>query len=411
MKNEKKFKKNVNLSFNDYKKVINTMFPMYLKKTLIVVGIFSIFALIGYFSENESEHSFIEMLSGVFIIIFIVYLIVLLLNKIMNKNKFNKINKEYKITFYDDHLTIDDDVFGYKSIDKFYENNDIMYFFVNKNNIVFFDKKIEDEKIIKYIRMKIKNKEEYVDVYTKYKETIIMAYVLSVLSILSVFLINVIPKIIATNVLPEILLNSFPNLRFTFFGLFEYSVEQSYLMIDYYEYSFMLIVFPILLFILAKRLKRSGIKCKKYIVCSIITGIIIAMFSLGYSKYKTRINYDQFKKYQEIAGIEIPKNGMFFKVVGDDNSELSVSYFDNEIDNKQIQNEINSNNNWLKLESIDESLYEYLNSNGTSNDTYYLLYNVEEDNYNTLPTNGKHTFYSMSYNPRNNILKIEVYKE
>ena len=411
MKSEKKFEAQMNISLNDYKKTCKTMFPMYLKRTLIIIGLFSLFALIGYFSEDNINSSFIEMLGGVLIIFVAAYLIVLLINKIMYKIKYNRIKKNYKITFYDDHLKIDDDVFGYKSIDNYYENNELIYFFVEKNILVLFDKKIENEDFIEYIRMKIVNKKEYIDVYIRFKKIIIMVYILSILSILSIIMINIIPKIIATLSLPKVLLNSFPDLTFTFFGVFDYSVGGSYLIIDYYEYSFILIVFPLLLFILAKKLKRSGIKCRIYIVCAVITAIIITIFSLGYSKYKTRINYDSFKNHQDIAGINIPKNGMYFKALGNDDSELSVAYFKDENDIEQIENEIQNNSNWLKIESIDEALYEYLNSNGTSKDIYYLLYNVDENNYNVIPTTRNHTIYSMSYNPHNKILKIEMYKE
>ena len=82
MKSEKKLEAQMNISLNDYKKTCKTMFPMYLKRTLIIIGLFSLFALIGYFSEDNINSSFIEMLGGVLIIFVAAYLIVLLINKI-----------------------------------------------------------------------------------------------------------------------------------------------------------------------------------------------------------------------------------------------------------------------------------------------------------------------------------------
>ena len=412
MQSKKKYDKKIELSYSDYKRVRKTTFPLYLKKALIVLGIFLVLALIdGIFEKETPKHSIIvTILGGGLVLSYLIYIIILIINKLLLKTKYNKLNKSLNISFNDEYLIIDKDIYGYKSINNFFENDYLLYFYVDKEMLVFFDKEKEDEKLIDYIRLKITKEKGYIDSKIKYKKHLIILNILFVLSILSLFFINVIPTIVAKSQLPETLIKIYPNVTIEIFNVFKNTIESN-LIFDYYEWSLLLIIFPTALYILALRLKRIGINCKLSIVCAIITGSIITFVSMGYENYKTRIDYKTFSKYKNILNIEIPKNGMYF-MVNEDEDMLLSAYYKDENDAKKILEEIKNNNNWGTIYNLDIELHDYLTENGNNDDCYYSIYDETTNTYDVpLRKKGKHVIYSMSYNYKNNILMIFKFEE
>ena len=413
MKNEKEYKKIIELSYSDYKKVRKTTFPMYLKKVLIIIVVFLLLALLDYiFDEKPSEHSaIITILAGGLVLSYLTYIITLIINKILLKSKYKKLKNLFNISLNDKYLMIDKDIYGYKNVSNYFENDYILYFYVDKRTLVYFDKKKEDEKLVDFIRLKILKEKEYVESKTKYKKHLVILNILFVLSILSLFFVNVIPSVVAKSQLPEALLKVFPETKLEILKIFKENID-SYLIIDYYEYSLVLIIFPTALYILALRLKRIGIKCNWSIACALITSVLIVFISLGYDKYKARSDYKTFFEKKEILNFKIPKNGMYFKVV-EDKEMLSAAYFKNGKDADIILEEIKNNNNWGKIYDLDIELHDYLiNNNGKIDDCYYSIYDETTNSYDTpIRENGNHIIYSMSYNFKNNILVIIKFEE
>ena len=411
MQSKKKYDKKIELSYSDYKKVRKTTFPMYLKKAIIVLGVFLVLALIDGIFEKETPYHLVEtILGGGLILSYFTYIIILIINKLLLRSKYNKLNKSFNISFNDEFLMIDKDIYGYKSISKFFENDYLLYFYADKKTLVFFDKENEDEKLIDYIRLKITKEKEYVDSKTKYKKNLIILNILFVLSIISLLFINVIPTIIAKSQLPDALIKIYPNVTIEILKIFKNTIESN-LIFDYYEWSLLLIIFPTALYILALRLKRIGINCKLSIACAIITSFIIIFVSVGYGNYKTRIDYKTFSSYKEIINIEIPENGMYFKVVEDEDI-LLAAYFKDENNAKKILEEIKNNSNWGTIHDLDIELHDYLTENGNDDDCYYSIYDETANSYNAaLREKGKHVIYSMSYNYKNNILMIFKFEE
>lgn len=407
MKSKKKYDKKILITDVNYKNIIKTSSPNHIKGVCIYLIIFGILGILGLFTSEKYESSDIKyFFLGYTVICIFVYYLTIIINRISKKIYFSKINKMFSATFYEDYIQIENNIYGYKTIENYYENDDIMYFKINKELIAYFNKEVEDKDFLDFIREKILDNKEYIPVKKKYKTPIIILNILFWLTIISLFLSTFIPSFITTIMIPNGLLKYFPDLTIEILFIFQFNVK-SMITLSYMEYSLYLFIIPFTSFILAKYYKRKGIKCTKNIVSSIIIGLFILMISIGLDKYKVSISYEKFSEYEKIINVPISKNDTFYQYENYDKHIISAVL----LKNKNIANIVKNDKNWVRKYNINKDLQKYTLDGCDIDVCYYKIFIKELNDYNTYFTDvRRYTIYSMQYNEDENTIVIDEFK-
>lgn len=189
-----------------------------------------------------------------------------------------------------------------------------------------------------------------------------------------------------------------------------------------YEYMWICLLFlPISIssIILGKKYRRKGYLCKKNIVGGIIITILLLMY--GILPFGSIDNdYSYIDKLEKIINFELPNSGIisledYSNVIIEPSFELiSKGYvtFKDEKEIKNFEESIslstiwkNKNSSYMQMQEPNNIVVQL------SGKIYYLLYNKDENTYNTIPTKeGKYEMYFLMYDMDENKMYTLNYK-
>lgn len=174
---------------------------------------------------------------------------------------------------------------------------------------------------------------------------------------------------------------------------------------------------PILSIVLGFKYNRVGYKCTKNIVAGFIMSFLLVVYGCFSFFPQHGAQYNEIYSYQDIIGIELPKNGDLLIVDDypyheDDKTNFSLvsvyyDYEDDSVTDELIKN-IKSNENWIFCKELDKNLKTFVFS--SEDDVYFSIYNKTLDEYNVVPKDlGKYEFYAMEYDVSDKKLLIYQY--
>lgn len=157
-------------------------------------------------------------------------------------------------------------------------------------------------------------------------------------------------------------------------------------------------------------------KAKKNIVGGIIALLLICIFATDTFNAAVPQSYKNIFKYEEIVSIKLPEKGKFVEDVSFNQNAYMKDfktykvYFDNK-NSYKIDEEIKNSKNWIYNSDLKSSLNIFISDMFYSNTkSYYLIYNVDLKQYNSLPDkSGKYKYYVMIFNTGNKILEINEF--
>lgn len=202
------------------------------------------------------------------------------------------------------------------------------------------------------------------------------------------------------------------------FGLMQFNNAPADLMINYMWGFLLCLPIPIMSIILGLKHKKQGIKCKKNIVGGCIVGALLIVFGLTSFSFHFKINYNEISSYNQIIGVDIPKEGKFYRMEWDSSYLLEhVSdyvIFTNKSESGEFYKNIKSNENWILKDDINTNLNNFvpvtLLCESKKNKCYYSIYIKELNDYNKVPEKtGKYHVNTMMYDPDKSCLMIEEF--
>ena len=355
---------------------------------LIFLGINTISALLGnspvriYFLEN-----FILLLLFIFVRL-------LAFNKIIRKSSLKELekidNKNYNIYFYNDHFIFESEKSiiknKYGDITKIVESDKYIYI-IASNKIFSLKKELITNELYEYIINL--NKEVYkrkgkINFNNRHKKKLV-----DILYVINVFLI--------------------------FFSLILF---QSGIKIN--PVTYLIEIIPIITLVVGIRFKTNEkLNSKKDIsisICCIVfvlVSLILLQFGVHIGPYKLN---DIGKKldYNEFISITLPDNAqiseelVYNSKMGKEkerNFEIKL----NSKDKNNIEKSMKDSKNWIKGYLLKSDLYIFIDDFDYNDSSYYLIYNSDNKEYNSVPENmGVYKYYVASYNPNSTDGNIEI---
>lgn len=355
---------------------------------LIFLGINTISALLGnspvriYFLEN-----FILLLLFIFVRL-------LAFNKIVRKHSLKELekidNKNYNIYFYNDHFIFESEKSiiknKYGDITKIVESDKYIYI-IASNKIFSLKKELITNELYEYIINL--NKEVYkrkgkINFNNHHKKKLV-----DILYVINVFLI--------------------------FFSLILF---QSGIKIN--PVTYLIEIIPIITLVVGIRFKTNEkLNSKKDIsisICCIVfvlVSLILLQFGVHIGPYKLndigkKLDYKEFISIDIHDDAEISETSTNNPKIGKE-KERNYEIILNIKDKSNIKKSMKDSKNWIKGYLLKSDLYIFIDDFDYNDSSYYLIYNSDNKEYNSVPeSTGIYKYYVASYNPNINNGNIEI---
>ena len=355
---------------------------------LILFGINTISALLG----NSPVR--IYFLENFILLLFLIFVRLLAFNKIIRNNSLKELekidNKNYNIYFYDDHFIFESEksiiINKYSDITKIVESDKYIYI-IASNRIFSLKKELISNELYEYIINL--NKEAYkrkgkINFNNRHKKKLV-----DILFWINVFLIFIMLPLIQSGFKLDILF-------------------------------YLLEIIPMITFIVGVSFKSDKkLNSKKDITigifCFIFIFLCFAIVNLGEHIGPYKLN-DIGKKldYNEFISITLPDNAqiseelVYNSKMGKEkerNFEIKL----NSKDKNNIEKSMKDSKNWIKGYLLKSDLYIFIDDFDYNDSSYYLIYNSDNKEYNSVPERtGVYKYYVASYNPNINDVNIEI---
>ena len=355
---------------------------------LIFLWINTISALLGnspvriYFLEN-----FILLLLFIFVRL-------LAFNKIIRKSSLKELekidNKNYNIYFYNDHFIFESEKSiiknKYGDITKIVESDKYIYI-IASNKIFSLKKELITNEFYEYIINL--NKEVYkrkgkINFNNRHKKKLV-----DILYVINVFLI--------------------------FFSLILF---QSGIKIN--PVTYLIEIIPIITLVVGIRFKTNEkLNSKKDIsisICCIVfvlVSLILLQFGVHIGPYKLndigkKLDYKEFISIDIHDDAEISETSTNNPKIGKE-KERNYEIILNIKDKSNIKKSMKDSKNWIKGYLLKSDLYIFIDDFDYNDSSYYLIYNSDNKEYNSVPeSTGIYKYYVASYNPNINNGNIEI---
>ena len=165
------------------------------------------------------------------------------------------------------------------------------------------------------------------------------------------------------------------------------------------------LLFPLLTLILGIFYSRYRFSSKNIVIGAFCSFILIIVGCASFAAPKASHNFSEIKPYQNILQVNVPKTATYyhddtFDVCLDGFVDISILYvtYSDKAGEKLARN-IKNSDYWLTSYEVEE-LYDILPSSIQSEyeDDYYLVYNKDAKQYNTLPdSDGRKHFIVVKY--------------
>ena len=355
---------------------------------LILFGINTISALLG----NSPVR--IYFLENFILLLFLIFVRLLAFNKIIRNNSLKELekidNKNYNIYFYDDHFIFESEksiiINKYSDITKIVESDKYIYI-IASNRIFSLKKELISNELYEYIINL--NKEAYkrkgkINFNNRHKKKLV-----DILFWINVFLIFIMLPLIQSGFKLDILF-------------------------------YLLEIIPMITFIVGVSFKSDKkLNSKKDITigifCFIFIFLCFAIVNLGEHIGPYKLN-DIGKKldYNEFISITLPDNAQISEELvynpkmgkeKERNFEIKL----NSKDKNNIEKSMKDSKNWIKGYLLKSDLYIFIDDFDYNDSSYYLIYNSDNKEYNSVPENmGVYKYYVASYNPNSTDGNIEI---
>ena len=355
---------------------------------LILFGINTISALLG----NSPVR--IYFLENFILLLFLIFVRLLVFNKIIRNNSLKELekidNKNYNIYFYDDHFIFESEksiiINKYSDITKIVESDKYIYI-IASNRIFSLKKELISNELYEYIINL--NKEAYkrkgkINFNNRHKKKLV-----DILFWINVFLIFIMLPLIQSGFKLDILF-------------------------------YLLEIIPMITFIVGVSFKSDKkLNSKKDITigifCFIFIFLCFAIVNLGEHIGPYKLN-DIGKKldYSKFISITLPDNAqiseelVYNSKMGKEkerNFEIKL----NSKDKNNIEKSMKDSKNWIKGYLLKSDLYIFIDDFDYNDSSYYLIYNSDNKEYNSVPENmGVYKYYVASYNPNSTDGNIEI---
>ena len=353
---------------------------------LIFLGINTISALLG----NSPVR--IYFLENFILLLFLIFVRLLAFNKIIRNNSLKELekidNKSYNIYFYDDHFIFESEKSiiknKYSDITKIVESDKYIYI-IASNRIFGLEKELISNELYEYIinlkkdRYKRKGKFNFNDYHKKKLVNIL-------------FWINI------------------------FLMFFSLILFQSGIKIN--PVIYIIEIIPIITFIVGIRFKKNEkLNSKKDIMIGIFCFIFINFAILGFFEHIGPYKLNDIGKkldYNEFISITLPDNAqiseelVYNPKMGKEKERDFEIKLNNE-DKSNIEESMKDSKNWKKGYLLKSDLYIFIDDFDYNDSSYYLIYNSDNKEYNSVPeSTGVYKYYVASYNPNINDVNIEI---
>ncbi len=355
---------------------------------LILFGINTISALLG----NSPVR--IYFLENFILLLFLIFVRLLAFNKIIRNNSLKELekidNKNYNIYFYDDHFIFESEKSiiknKYSDITKIVESDKYIYI-IASNRIFGLKKELISNELYEYIINL--NKEAYkrkgkINFNNRHKKKLV-----DILFWINVFLIFIMLPLIQSGFKLDILF-------------------------------YLLEIIPMITFIVGVSFKsdkklNSKKDIKIGIFCFIFIFLCFAIIDLGehIGPYKLN-NIGKKLDYNEFISITLPDNVQISEDLVYDSKMGKEKERDFEIklngkDKNNIEKSMKNSKNWIKGYLLKSDLYIFIDDFDYNDSSYYLIYNSDNKEYNSVPENmGVYKYYVASYNPNSTDGNIEI---
>lgn len=355
---------------------------------LILFGINTISALLG----NSPVR--IYFLENFILLLFLIFVRLLAFNKIIRNNSLKELekidNKNYNIYFYDDHFIFESEKSiiknKYSDITKIVESDKYIYI-IASNRIFGLKKELISNELYEYIINL--NKEAYkrkgkINFNNRHKKKLV-----DILFWINVFLIFIMLPLIQSGFKLDILF-------------------------------YLLEIIPMITFIVGVSFKSDKkLNSKKDITigifCFIFIFLCFAIIDLGehIGPYKLN-NIGKKLDYNEFISITLPDNVQISEDFVYDSKMGKEKERDFEIklngkDKNNIEKSMKNSKNWIKGYLLKSDLYIFIDDFDYNDSSYYLIYNSDNKEYNSVPENmGVYKYYVASYNPNSTDGNIEI---
>ena len=165
--------------------------------------------------------------------------------------------------------------------------------------------------------------------------------------------------------------------------------------------------------------KSRNLKTTKNIVVGIIFSILLFLYGMFFVIFSDTYNYDPavFENIESCVGVDIPEPSSvmtqdYTEATGGETLDgmyyLINANFTEDVAEK-FEKELSKNEKWTsdlptEMRGLFPSMYSY------ATDDYYLLYNIDSKELNTIPSEtGKYKFLFISYSVESNTMKIIEY--
>ena len=355
---------------------------------LIFFGINTISALLS----NSTVR--IYFLGNLLLLLLFIFVRLLAFNKIIRKSSLKELekidNKNYNIYFYDDHFIFESEKSiiknKYSDITKIVESDKYIYI-IASNRIFGLKKELISSELYEYIINL--NKEVYkrkgkINFNNRHKKKLV-----DILFWINVFLI------------------------FIMLSLIQFGIKLDILF-------YLLEIIPMITFIVGVSFKSNKeLNSRKDITIGIFCFIFIflsfAIITLGEHIGPYKLN-DIGKKldYNEFISIALPDNVQINEELVYDSKkgkekERNYGIILNSKDKNNIEKSMKDSKNWTKGYLLKSDLYIFIDDFGYNDSSYYLIYNSDNKEYNSVPeSTGVYKYYVASYNPNINNGNIEI---
>lgn len=353
---------------------------------LICLVINTILALLG----NSPVR--IYFLENFILLLFLIFVRLLAFNKIIRNNSLKELekidNKSYNIYFYDDHFIFESEKSiiknKYSDITKIVESDKYIYI-IASNRIFGLEKELISNELYEYIinlkkdRYKRKGKFNFNDYHKKKLVNIL-------------FWINI------------------------FLMFFSLILFQSGIKIN--PVIYIIEIIPIITFIVGIRFKKNEkLNSKKDIMIGIFCFIFLNFAILGFFEHIGPYKLNDIGKkldYNEFISITLPDNVQISEDFVYDSKMGKEKERDFEIklngkDKNNIEKSMKNSENWTKGYLLKSDLYIFIDDFDYNDSSYYLIYNSDNKEYNSVPkSTGVYKYYVASYNPNINDVNIEI---
>ena len=355
---------------------------------LILFGINTISALLG----NSPVR--IYFLENFILLLFLIFVRLLAFNKIIRKSSLKELekidNKNYNIYFFDDHFIFESEKSimknKYSDVTKIVESDKYIYI-IASNRIFSLKKELISNELYEYIinlkkdKYKRKGKINFNDNHKK--------KLVDILYVINVFLI--------------------------FFSLILF---QSGIKIN--PLTYLIEIIPIITLVVGIRFKTNEkLNSKKDIsisICCIVfvlVSLILLQFGVHIGPYKLndigkKLDYNEFISIDLHDDAEISETSTNNPKIGKE-KERNYEIILNIKDKSNIEKSMKDSENWIKGNLLKSDLYIFIDDFGYNDSSYYLIYNSDNKEYNSVPeSTGIYKYYVASYNPNINNGNIEI---